>query len=341
MPFTSYVPKKFTPAHEQVIEQAREIIDQYEAQGLSLTLRQVYYQFVARGWLPNKQNEYKRLGEILNDARLAGEIDWLSMVDRTRSLREMAHHKTPADLIEAASETYLPDLWQGQHHRVEVWIEKDAGIGVIEQVCRANDVAYFSCRGYTSQSEMWAAAQRLRFAIEDGNQVTVLHIGDHDPSGVDMSRDIEERLRMFMHRDWSGIHLGAGRWTRGEIKSSMRETIRQKGGTIEDWEDPWSLKRIALTVEQIERYNPPPNPAKQTDSRFLRYAEETGLDQSWELDALDPFVLQGLIQDEIDAVRDEDVWAEQVEAMETARATLREVHRNWTRIAEIHKPKGD
>ena len=341
MPLTTYAPKKFTPAHEDVIAKANSIIAQYEDAGLTLTLRQVYYQFVARGWLPNRQNEYKRLGEILNDARMAGRVDWEAMVDRTRNLRAIGHHKTPADLIEAASKTFHPDLWLGQHQHVEVWIEKDAAIGVVENVCRTNDVGYFSCRGYTSQSEMWAAAQRLRFAIEDGNVVTILHIGDHDPSGLDMSRDIEDRLRTFIHMDWAGLHMGPGQHTRGRIKASMREHLRSQGAAISDADDPWRVKRIALNADQIETYSPPPNPAKQTDSRFARYAEETGLDESWELDALDPFVLQDLIQDEIEAVRDEDKWQDALEAMRTERRTLAEVHKNWKRIAEVHRPKSE
>lgn len=339
MPKTTYVPKKFTPAHEEVIDKANAIIDQYEEAGLSLTLRQVYYQFVARGWLVNKQTEYNRLGEILNDARLAGRIDWLAMVDRTREFKSISHHKTPADLIERVAATFHPDLWKGQGQHVEVWVEKDAAVGVIESVCRANDVGYFSCRGYTSQSEMWAAAQRLRFAIEDGNAVTILHIGDHDPSGVDMTRDITDRLRTFIHMDWAGLHLGSGSHTRGTIKASMREHIRSQGSQISDGAEPWRVKRIALNQDQIERYSPPPNPVKKSDGRWVKYFEETGLEESWELDALDPFVLQDLIQDEVDLVRNETKWADAVEAMETERATLREVHKNWKQIAAVHRPK--
>jgi hypothetical protein len=82
-------------------------------------------------------------------------------------------------------------------------IEKDALVGVIEDVCRQWDVPYFSCRGYASQSEMWGAGQRLLERIRSGRKVQVIHLGDHDPSGLDMSRDIRERLATFI-----SLHLG-------------------------------------------------------------------------------------------------------------------------------------
>ena len=343
MPHTCYIPKKFTPAHQEIIEKAESICEDYAAGGLNLTLRQVFYQFVARGWLPNKQSEYKRLGDILNDARMAGELDWDYLIDRTRNLADQPHWDTPADLVKNAAKQYRPDLWAGQHQRVEVWVEKDAAIGVVENVCKANDVPFFSCRGYTSASEMWAAGQRMRWHIEAGNQVTVLHIGDHDPSGLDMSRDVEDRLRTFIHGDWRILHrdsISGGLLTRGAFRVSMRRMMRTKGSQIGDHEMPWRLKRIALNQDQITRYSPPPNPAKTTDSRFEKYVQETGLDESWELDALDPFVLQDLIQDEIDLIRDEGAWSRANATMEEGRATLEAVANNWNRIAEIHKPKG-
>jgi hypothetical protein len=341
MPHTCYIPKKFTKAHQEIIDKADEICAEYASSGLQLTLRQLYYQFVARGLIANRQSEYKRLGDILNDARWAGQLDWDYLIDRGRNLVGLSHWEDPSKVVERAAETFHTDLWAPQGRRVEVWVEKDAAIGVIENVCQANDVPYFSCRGYTSASEMWKAGNRLRFHIESGEQVTVLHIGDHDPSGLDMTRDITDRLRTVIHTDWAKMHMGPGRWSRGQIKASMREAMRAKGSKIEDRETPWEVRRIALTREQIETYDPPPNPAKQTDSRFAAYMEETGLDESWELDALDPYVMQDLIQDHVDGLKDEGKWSVATAEMETGRATLKNVARNWTRIAEVHKPQED
>lgn len=329
-----YQAKEFSTDHQRVIDAANAICAEYAAQGLVLTLRQVYYQFVARDLLPNKQSEYKRLGTILNDARLAGAMDWDYLIDRTRNLIAPPHWASPADLISKAAASYRTDLWKPQHHRVHVWVEKDAAIGVIEGVCDINSVPYFSCRGYTSVSELWSAAQRVRYDIETGDRVTILHIGDHDPSGLDMTRDIEERLRLFIVKDWLatwGQNLPRP-VTFGAVKQDMRERMRREGGQITDAQAPWRIKRIALNRDQVDRYNPPPNPAKPTDARFRRYVDETGLDESWELDALDPIVLQGLIQDEIDAVRDSDAWANSNAAMEEDRATLTALSAQWETV---------
>src|SRR5215467_8357308 len=160
------------------------------------------YQFVSRDPLPNRQSEYKRLGDIINDARLAGLVDWGAIVDRTRNIRALSHWSDPAAIVEAAANRFAVDKWADQPRRVEVWIEKDALVGVFEPVCDELDVPLFSCRGYTSQSEVWGAAQRLERYLMAGQEVVILHFGDHDPSGLDMTRDIRERLRLFLRHDF-------------------------------------------------------------------------------------------------------------------------------------------
>ena len=253
-----------------IISKANAIIDEYERQGFDLTLRQLYYQFVSRDLIPNRDTEYKRLGSIINDARLAGLIDWNAITDRTRNLRSLSHWRNPGDIIFSAARSYRIDKWAMQDYRVEVWIEKDALVGVIAGVCDDLDIPYFSCRGYTSQSEMWVAGQRLLKYIKDGQTPLVLHFGDHDPSGKDMTRDIIDRLTLFSN---SAIEL----------------------------------QRIALNMDQVEQYNPPPNPAKITDSRASAYIAEYG-DESWELDALETTVIADLIRDAVGVVMDQDAW---------------------------------
>lgn len=334
----TYTPKKFKPDTLAVIQQANAICAQYAAQNLSLTLRQLYYQFVARGLLPNKQSEYKRLGSILNDARMAGAMDWDYLVDRTRNLVELLHFNDPADRIQHAARAYRTDLWEPQHRRVEVWIEKDAAIGVIEAVCQTNDVPYFSCRGYTSVSEIWAGAQRLGEYIRAGEAVTILHIGDHDPSGIDMSRDIEKRLHTFITQDWldadpNQTFMGAGMGG-GTFEVTHDEVIDDMQSTLDDPSlDPFEIKRIALTYAQVLQYAPPPNPAKQTDARYQQYVRDTGLTDSWELDALDPVDLQNLVQDEIDLIRDQQTWDDAVDEQEDERALLTKTSRHWPDVA--------
>jgi hypothetical protein len=294
MPQIAYIEKKFSPASIRVIEQANEIIEIYAAQGFDLTLRQLYYQFVSRDLIPNRDSEYKRLGAIVSDARLAGLIDWEAIVDRTRNLRQNSHWREPGDIISSAAYSYAIDKWEDQDYRPEVWIEKDALVGVIEDVCERLDVPYFSCRGYTSQSEMWVAAQRLE-GYTLGDQIPIIfHLGDHDPSGQDMTRDIFERLDLFM------------------------------GGT--------KVERLALNYDQILRYNPPPNPTKLTDSRATGYINRYGR-SSWELDALEPAAIANLIEQAVLSVRDEEKWAAALAREQTAKQLLTSAARRWRDVA--------
>lgn len=307
MPKVCYVPKKFTPGHMEVIRQANAILQDYDNRGMQITLRQLYYQFVVRGWLPNEDRQYKRLGEICVAARMAGQMDWNHLIDRTRELRSLPHWTDPSSIMRSVANGYRTDRWERQDTRVQVWIEKDAAIGVIQSVCAREDVPYFSCRGYTSVSELWSAAQRIQTTLKGGQDVVILHIGDHDPSGVDMSRDIEERLRGFLSRDMGH---------------------NPRGGELE-------VRRIALTLEQIEQYQPPPNPAKQSDARYLRYVEQTGLDDSWELDALDPQVLEDLIREHILNIRDDERWTIATEDMEAERESLVAASDRWDEVVEF------
>jgi hypothetical protein len=183
MPRIKYTDIKIRMAGRALIEQVNGIIDEYNAAGYSLTLRQVYYQLVARGVIPNNERSYKNVGELVSNGRLAGLIDWYAIEDRTRYIRSLPHWDEPAEIVASAANQYRIDLWETQPQYVEVWVEKDALIGIIEQTARKYDVPCFSCRGYTSQSEMWGAAQRiLRKSRQGERPCTIIHLGDHDPS---------------------------------------------------------------------------------------------------------------------------------------------------------------
>lgn len=271
MPKIQYKEINFRGKSLDLIKLINQVVDEYSSQGYELTLRQTYYQLVARGYIPNNERSYKNIGNLINDGRLAGLIDWHSITDRTRNLRKNPHWSTPSSVIEFAMYSYLLDKWEGQPNYVEVWVEKDALVDIVGQACRPIDTPFFSCRGYTSQSEMWSAAQRFINQNRTRENCFIIHLGDHDPSGIDMTRDIQERLWMF-------------------------------GADVQ-------VKRVALTMEQVQTYNPPPNPAKLTDSRCGKYMDEFG-DESWELDALEPQMMTNLIRNEVTALRDDDIyWA--------------------------------
>lgn len=275
----------------EVIEIANRIVGEYAADGYDLTLRQLYYQFVTRDIIPNEQSEYNKLGTAINNGRLAGLIDWNSIVDRTRQHEANSHWDSPADILESTAESYAIDTRADQDDYLEVWVEKDALVGVIERACEPLDIGYLSCRGYVSQSAMWRAAMRFKRQEQNGKDCTILlHLGDHDPSGIDMTRDIQDRLTMF-------------------------------GSEVE-------IKRIALSMEQVEKYQPPPNPAKTTDSRYVSYRNEYG-DDSWELDALDPRVLTKLITNQAAKYTNKNKRKLLIQKQERERQEIQEIADSW------------
>lgn len=283
----AFINKNFQQKSLELIVAANDIINEYARQGYTLTLRQLYYQFVARGYLANTLKNYNRLGTVINDARLAGYIDWLAIEDRTRNVVRNPHWATPADAVLAIAEQYRNDLWADQPRRVEVWIEKEALTGVIAKTCAELDVPFFACRGYVSQSEQWRAYRR---SVQ--HPITVLHFGDHDPSGIDMTRDNDDRLNKIF------------------------------GGDVE-------VQRLALNMDQVEQYDPPPNPAKMTDSRFAEYAVNYG-QSSWELDALEPSVINTLIRDAVQEIRDDELYDDALNVQENGRERLFEIANELT-----------
>lgn len=266
MPYIQYLEtKKFRQASLEIIELADRIATAYKANGYNLTLRQLYYQFISRDFFPNTEQSYNRLGAIINDARLQGMIDWDHIEDRGREAHQVdwlgVEAPTIEDQIRYLQYRHSLDLWRGQERRVEVRVEKQALEEVAEKAAGKFRVGYFACKGYVSQSEMWAAGNRLREALDEGQEPLILRLGDHDPSGIDMTRDIQERLSMFAESD------------------------------IE-------VRRLALNMPQIRELNPPPNPAKLSDSWAASYVHRYGT-ESWELDAISPDRLVDLITDEI------------------------------------------
>lgn len=294
-----YAPRRFTDKLMVTINRANQILEDYGRQGFTLTLRQLYYQFVARGFIPNNQKEYKKLGDAIGNARLAGFIDWSYLEDRTRNLSHLLKYEDIDDALHQLHQVYHIDLWKDQEYRPEVWIEKDALVGVIQGVCEENDIPFFSCRGYTSLSEMFGAASRLRDHSMNGQIPYILHFGDHDPSGIDMSRDIHDRLADTFYADHE-------------------------------------FCRVALTMDQIHEFNPPPNPAKVKDSRFKSYRKLYG-DESWELDALNPSSFRDLIEDRIGSLKNKKLFDAQVDLRRKQRHELMELAEIRTAIPALKK----
>jgi hypothetical protein len=286
---------RFRPATIALIDNINTIVGEYQALGFILTLRQLFYQFVSRPslGLANTFDDYKRLGRTVTDARRAGLIDWDAIEDRTRNVHRLPTWDDPPEIVASCAEQYREDLWASQRYRPETWIEKDALTGVIEDVCDELRTPYFSCRGNVSEPEMYAAGKRFAQIARQGQIPIVLHLGDHDPNGVDMTRDIRERLRIFARRE------------------------------IE-------VRRIALNLGQVTGL--PPNFAKEKDSRYATYVRQFGTTDCWELDALAPNVISDLVRDELNRLIDQDAWAKANAGEDDNRSVLAAAASNWSLV---------
>lgn len=287
------------------------LIERYQAQGYQITLRQLFYRLVAKKLFPpdqkytlvgkkwvrdlergtmNCQPNYDWLGITLSNGRRAGLVDWEAIVDRTRFLRPQSTWQTPGDMLAACAYQFKVDRWKDQTSYVELWFEKDALLSVFERAAEARQLPIFSNRGYISDSAVWEAAQRIIRLTEDGRKAHVLHFGDHDPSGLDMTRDVEARLNLF-----------------GAFPT---------------------IHRLALNMNQVKQYDLPPDPGKPQDSRYAQYAAEHG-DECWELDALEPDVLVKLVNNRVSHWVDVPKWQAALEREEVGKAELKLVGTNW------------
>lgn len=263
-----------------VVSQIQEVVQSYEEMGYKLTLRQLHYQFVSRNWIVNHTTAYKKLGCILDDCRYAGVINWDSIEDRGRVPYIPYWVDGVNDALNDTIRHYRLDLQQEQKNHVEVWTEKDALSGIMKRSTSKYHVRLVVNKGYTSSSAIYAAYERFANHLSNGRNVTILYFGDHDPSGLDMVRDIKERLEfMFLN----------GNYAPGFNKNRFK------------------VVAIGLTMSQIKKYKLPPNPAKTTDSRSAAYINEFGT-QSWEVDALSPEVLTQIVEDNIEHSIDMDLY---------------------------------
>ena len=293
----TFVPKNFQPDSLAKIATANDIIADYQSQGFTLTLRQLYYQFVSKDLIPNSDREYKKLGNVMTDARLAGLVDWDAIEDRGRGKKGWLVEEDISQILYELPYAYGADFWATQDRYIEVWVEKDALSSVIEKAVRAHRVPYMACKGYLSASEAYRAGKRMETARDNGKEPLVIHLGDHDPSGLDMTRDNGARLSLLSY------------------------------GSVE-------VERIALNRDQIDEYTPPPNPTKVTDSRAAEYIAEHGR-TSWELDALEPSVIVQLVKGAITPHIDPEPWAEAKERERVNQARLRGLRSRWDDIVDL------
>jgi len=269
--------------HQETVNAVNKILDEYS---FPLTLRQIYYRLVAKNAIPNKRSAYNGLSKILVKARENGEVDDTRIEDRSRGVLEAPKgYDSPEEFIESMKRffkasppaLYHANLWGGQDTFVEVWIEKDALSRVIQQIAEPLRVTVAPSRGYSSYTFIKRDAVDNRFdEIDPKKPIIILDFRDHDPSGIQMTEDLQTRF-----------------------------TTYGKGRSIE-------VKRIALTIDQVRQHDLPPNPTKIADTRSGKYRTRFG-DKCWELDAIEPGELQKIVRDAIEGCIDKRKWNQSLE----------------------------
>ena len=289
----SYGKMRLRDETKRLIADINVIINRYMAQGYTLSVRQVYYQLVAADMIKNNLNSYQKVAQAINDGRMSGMIDWDAIEDRNRNIATRSHWSDGKSILQDASRWFHMDMWETQEERVIVIVEKAALEGILGAVCSRFDVPILAARGYPSVSILREMA--IEHIQRNEHQAhTILHFGDHDPSGIDMTRDLEERLQLFCHD--SDVEL--------------------------------TIKRCALNMDQIEVLKPPPNYAKATDARFKGYQKLFG-DESWELDAIEPAALDRLVTSEIETCIIDDLWEARKAEIELIRDKLIKTAKNF------------
>lgn len=329
-------PTTSLPARAIVIL-ARKIVDDYRRQGLTLTLRQLYYQFVSLGWTPNGQKVYSKIGAALTEARYDGGFPMDSIEDRGRTVHEGAFRGHSGDaegalLAGAGRLKDFPNLylwfdrWLLQPEHVSVWVEKEALSGVFERPCQSLGVSWYACKGYSSVSALWEwvqnaerVARRWREFGKEPPAFTILYFGDFDPDGLEIPVTALKGIKRLIST--YRIDIGSGP---GIVPSSLQ------------------LVNVALTPEQIKEYNPPPFPAKTSSARYKGFVEKTGSDEAYELDALEPRVLRDLITLNVEDRFDYDIYEAHQKEIAAAREVMVEgMNTEWVRDALGLEPEGE
>jgi hypothetical protein len=289
---------RFQKKTRERLERIKVIIAEYEARGFKLGCRQIHYQFVARGWHENTENNVGKINSTLRNAREAGEVDWDMIEDRSRQLIEPVTYDGPADRIEYASYSYAEEPWKDQRYRPIVCIEKHGLLESITGVCDEHGVLYFAHHGSCSRTILYKVAKRCAEISDQGQTPLVLHLSDHDPTGKQMDHSVSNSISKYANR-----------------KIEMR--------------------RLGLTKQQVRQYRLIPFPAKETDPRYNEYVEEHGV-SAWELDALEPEAISGLIRTELNKLIDRKKWKAAKRQEERNRAQIKWVADNWTKVEKLY-----
>ena len=266
------------------IDSIKEGIFDYCQQHHPLTVRQLFYALTVMKLIAKTEAEYKQtVVRLSKEMRLSGELNWDWLVDNTRWMRKPQTFGSLADCVEQSARTYRRSLWQQSHEYVEVWLEKDALAGVFNDVTSEFDVPLMVTRGYPSLSYLRSAAETIVATHKD---TTIYYFGDWDPSGADISRNVEARLREF-------TEVVAREWNEPKDAWDFLTNLGDTGRCTHD-APVIRFERVAVVPWQIDAWGLPTRPTKSSDSRSKSF-----VGQSVELDAIPPDDLRALVRERL------------------------------------------
>lgn len=269
----------------QIFDTAKEIAP--------CTIRQLFYQLVSRGCIDKTEAAYKgTVVRLVGEMRLGGTLPWGWVNDNTRWMRRPSSHGSMADILHSAAATYTRSLWQDADAYVEVWLEKDALSGVFYDVTGELQVPLMVTRGYPSLTFLHDSAQTIK---RQNKPTHIYYFGDYDPSGCDISRNVEERIREFVGEHWLAPErrklnemLGVA-----EADKLIREQCSAADLEGEARGTQITFTRVAVNRPQIAEMNLPTRPTKKSDTRSKSFEG----DESVEVDAIPPATLRRMIRD--------------------------------------------
>ena len=316
------------PENKIRLNQINDILVDYRRQGYVLTLRQAYYQLVSKDIIPNNAKEYAKLSDLLTKGRMAGVVDWASIEDRGRQPKLPYWVTGVKDALNDSVQQYRLNRQEGQDTYVEVCIEKDALSSIFSRVTNEYHERLLVNKGYSSCSAMYDIYNRISEAYDAGaKKCVILYFGDHDPSGIDMIRDVNNRVSEML--------------ARGHNKEKVAELMDEAGDYLDvdddeaeiDISSVFTVKQLALNMEQIRQYRPPENPAKIKDPRAKGYIAKYG-NKSWELDALRPQALAKLCKDGIESEIDMEMYENMIVKEEKQKGFITKVMEDYNEDEE-------
>jgi len=263
--------------YKDIVPTVNKILSEYD---FPVTLRQLYYRLISDpyNYFENAERNYKALSRWMTTARETGEVNYKRMTDRSRKIigegdseseTTLTFLENKVEALEYQADYYKKAKWTGQDCRIEVWCEKDALSGLISSVTEDYNVflvaggGFQSCQIALERADVW---KRL-----DCKRVILIDFRDHDPSGLEMSKELSKRLLRYSE--------------------------------LENFE----LFRAALNIEQVRAFSLRPNRIDNQDTRASGYEKKYGQD-CWELDALPPKELQLIVGKSIKRFVDLEIW---------------------------------